>query len=198
MIVSRETFTRLETYKRLVKQWNPRINLVAAADVEELQARHIDDCMQVADMTAAESGRWADLGSGGGLPGIVMAIVKADTGLSFVLIESDQRKAAFLRTVVRETGLGNTTVISQRIEALPPLDAAFVSARALAPLTKLMAYLDRHLAPGGKAFLMKGRQWRSEVEDARTEWRFGCMVHPSVTQDGAAILEISGVSHGAA
>ena len=81
--------------------------------------------------------------------------------------------------------------------ALPPLNAAYVSARALAPLRQLMAYLHLHLAPTGTAFLMKGRQWQAEVEDAKAEWSFDYVAHPSRTQDGAVTLEVSGVSHGA-
>jgi 16S rRNA (guanine527-N7)-methyltransferase len=88
-------------------------------------------------------------------------------------------------------------VLSQRIEAVAPLNAAYISARALAPLRQLMAYLDLHLAPSGKAFLMKGRQWQAEVEDALISWVFDHVAHPSRTQDDAAILEISGVRHGA-
>ena len=138
-----------------------------------------------------------DMGSGGGLPGLVLAIAKADTNLVFTLVESDQRKAAFLRTVIRETGLGNAEVAAKRIETLLPLNAAYASARALAPLRQLMAYLHLHLTPTGTAFLMKGRQWQTEVEDAKREWIFDYVAHPSRTQEGAATLEISGVSHGA-
>lgn len=198
MIVSRETVQRLEIYKNLLRQWNPRINLVAPTTLAEVQTRHIGDSLQLAAICDAGQGLWADLGSGGGLPGLVMAISKSDSDLTFTLVESDQRKAAFLRTVIRETGLCNASVQTGRIEQVQALNAAYVSARALAPLPKLMAYLDRHLAPTGRAFLMKGRQWQSEVEDAKAEWDFDCKVHPSATQDGAAILEVSGVSHGTA
>ncbi|VDS07768.1 16S rRNA methyltransferase GidB [Paracoccus haematequi] len=128
---------------------------------------------------------------------MVMAIAKADTKVAFTLVESDQRKAAFLRTVIRQAGLPRVTVLAQRIEAIPPLNAAYVSARALAPLPQLMAYLDLHLAPSGTAFLMKGRQWKTEIEEAKRDWSFDYVAHPSRTQDGAAILEVSGVKHGA-
>lgn len=197
MSVSRETSERLEIYEQLLIRWNPRINLVAEGSLADLRARHVQDSLQVGDLMDGAEGHWVDLGSGGGLPGIVLAIAKADTALFFTLVESDQRKAAFLREVIRKTGLKNARVIVDRIEAVPPLNAAYISARALAPLPKLMSYLDLHLAPAGKAYLMKGRQWQSEVEDARIEWNFNCIAHPSRTQEGAATLEISGVSHGA-
>jgi 16S rRNA (guanine527-N7)-methyltransferase len=197
MTVSRETSERLKIYQDLLLRWNSRINLVAPRSLPELRTRHIDDCLQVAALTNASSGHWMDMGSGGGLPGLVLAIAKADTDLAFTLVESDQRKAAFLRTVIRETGLGNAEIAAQRIETLPPLNAAYASARALAPLRQLMAYLNLHLAPTGTAFLMKGRQWQAEVEDAKREWIFDYVAHPSRTQEGAATLEISGVTHGA-
>ena len=197
MSVSRETAERLAIYQGMIRQWNPRINLVAPSTLDDLENRHIADCLQVADLAGATTGTWADLGSGGGLPGLVLAIAQADTDTDFTLIESDQRKAAFLRAVVRETGLRRVTVLPRRIEAVPSLNAAYVSARALAPLRQLVAYLALHLAPSGRAFLMKGRQWQAEVEDARQDWIFDHVAHPSRTQDGAAILEVSGVKHGA-
>lgn len=197
MSVSRETTERLEIYCSLLQQWNPRINLVAPSTLTDLQNRHIADALQLTDLARATEGSWVDLGSGGGLPGMVMAIAKADTKVAFTLVESDQRKAAFLRTVIRQAGLPRVTVLAQRIEAIPPLNAAYVSARALAPLPQLMAYLDLHLAPSGTAFLMKGRQWKTEIEEAKRDWSFDYVAHPSRTQDGAAILEVSGVKHGA-
>lgn len=197
MSVSRETTERLEIYCSLLQQWNPRINLVAPSTLTDLQNRHIADALQLNDLTQATEGSWVDLGSGGGLPGMVMAIAKADTKVAFTLVESDQRKAAFLRTVIRQAGLPRVTVLAQRIEAIPPLNAAYVSARALAPLPQLMAYLNLHLASSGTAFLMKGRQWKTEIEEAHRDWSFDYVAHPSRTQDGAAILEVSGVKHGA-
>jgi 16S rRNA (guanine527-N7)-methyltransferase len=197
MTVSRETSERLEIYASMLQRWNPHINLVASSTLNDLEARHIKDSLQLTHLASPEGGVWADLGSGGGLPGLIIAIAFAGRANTFVLVESDQRKAAFLRAVVRETELTKVTVLSQRIEAVQPLNAEYVSARALAPLGELMAYLDLHLAPSGKAFLMKGRQWRTEVEEAAKAWSFDYTAHPSHTQDGAAILEISGVKHGA-
>lgn len=197
MSVSRETSARLEYYQAMLRKWNQRINLVSPSTLANMETRHIADCLQLADLADPADDEWTDLGSGGGLPGLILAIAKADTRTAFTLIESDQRKAAFLRSVIRETELPRVTVLSQRIESVPPLNAAYVSARALAPLGQLMAYLDLHLAPSGKAFLMKGRQWQTEIEEARRHWIFDYVAHPSRTQDGAAILEVSGVRHGA-
>lgn len=196
MNVSRETERRLGIYAQKLCQWNRHINLVAPSTIKDLKNRHFKDCLQILDVIGFEADDWVDLGSGGGLPGLVLAIALAETQLSFTLIESDQRKVAFLRAVVRESGLKNVTVLARRIENVPPLNAACISARALAPLPQLMAYLDLHLAGTGKAFLMKGRQWQSEVDEARRNWVFDYVAHPSRTEDGAAILEVSGVRHG--
>lgn len=198
MIVSRETSERLKIYRDLLIKWNSRINLVSSSTLPDIEKRHFDDCLQVAALAKAKSGIWVDLGSGGGLPGLVLAICKEDPNVKFILVESDQRKAAFLRSVIREIRLANVTVLTNRIEALPPLNAAYVSARALAPLGQLMAYLTLHLAPSGKAFLMKGLHWQEEVKDAKKDWNFNYIAHPSQTQEGAAILEVSGVRHGGA
>lgn len=197
MTVSRETSERLEIYESLVRRWNPRINLVASGTLAVFRDRHITDSQYVARLTDARSGVWLDLGSGGGLPGLVLAIEFAYTALDFILVESDLRKAAFLRTVVRETGLQNVRVMAHRIESLSPQSASYASARALAPLPQLMAYLDRHLLPDGKAFLMKGQRWQDEVRQAQRDWTFDCVAHPSPTEPGAATLEISGVTRGA-
>lgn len=193
--VSRETMARLEGYEDLIRRWNPRINLVAPSSLPHIRQRHIEDCLQITQYIAPNGGLWVDLGSGGGLPGLVIAIVNADQDTQFLLVESDQRKSVFLRTVIRELGLKNASVKTARIEEIDPLNAAYISARALAPLPRLMPYLQRHLAPDGQAWLMKGQQWQSELAEAEQNWRFNVNAHPSLTQDGAAILEISRISY---
>ena len=196
MNVSRETGVRLEQYEDLLRHCNSRINLIAPSTVSDIRQRHIEDCLQLARICPASKGTWLDIGSGGGLPGLILAIAKADSDLKFTLIESDQRKATFLRTVIRELALTNCRVIAKRIEGVEPLNTDYISARALAPLPRLMAYLDHHLSKDGQAWLMKGQQWQTEIEDARADWTFTCEAFPSETQQGAAILKISGLSHG--
>ncbi|MCF3974345.1 16S rRNA (guanine(527)-N(7))-methyltransferase RsmG [Paracoccus salsus] len=193
--VSRETTDRLAAYESLIIRWNARINLVAPSTIANLRDRHIQDCLQIARHAQPDGGLWADLGSGGGLPGIVLAIVFAHTRTEFNLIESDQRKAAFLRTVIRELGLSRATVLPRRIEDVKPLKAAYVSARALAPLPRLMAYLMQHMAHDGEAWVMKGQRWQEELQAAKVEWNFNAEILPSQTMTGAAILKINGVQH---
>lgn len=122
---------------------------------------------------------------------MVIAIMRPDVHIS--LVESDKRKCSFLRSVVRETGLDNVTVLNTRIEQAEPLKAANLSARALAPLPVLMPYVERHLDRTGTAWLMKGRNWESEVKEARQDWHFDLVAHPSVTDPDAVILELTGI-----
>ena len=186
--VSRETQERLDLYAALLRKWTPRINLVAPNTLPDLWTRHIVDSAQIARYSQETDRTWADLGSGGGLPGIVIAILRDD--ITMTLVESDARKAAFLRTVLRETGT-SARVLNQRIETVPPLSADVVSARALAPLSRLLYHAERHLAANGRALFPKGIRYREEREAALETWQFRCEEHPSSTQSGAVILEIS-------
>ncbi len=192
--VSRETSERLEQFVALVRKWNPRINLIAKSTVDEIWERHIRDSLQVFDV-APRGDRWVDIGSGGGFPGVVAAIAAkgAAPDLRFTLIESDQRKCAFLRTASRELGL-NIEVLAQRIEAAPPQSADILSARALASLSDLLEHAERHLAADGTALFQKGANWEKEVEEARQAWTFRYDAIKSQTNEAAVILKIEGVS----
>lgn len=190
MNVSRET-ELLARYANLIRRWNPAVNLVSPASLNNLEQRHISDSLQLARLPAIVGKDWVDLGSGGGLPGLVVAIAHPDTAVT--LVESDLRKASFLRTAIRELGLANTNVIASRIEGLDRLDAANVSARALAPLPLLLSYVARHIHQNGTAWLMKGRNWRSELAEAQKDWAFDLKVHNSETDADAVIMEVTGI-----
>lgn len=192
--VSRETIARLERFAALLHKWNPRINLVSRNSLNALWSRHIDDSLQVFGCVQPR-GHWVDLGSGGGFPGIIVAILALDEcpDLKVTLIESDQRKATFLRAAARETGAA-CTVIAERIEDVDPQGAQIVSARALADLDRLLGFADRHLATDGIALFPKGVTWEKEVADARGQWKFDVDPITSRTEDGAVILKIEGVS----
>lgn len=188
--VSRETLERLSCFHELLLKWNPRINLIAKSTTKDVWSRHIWDSAQL--YALGQTARsWADLGSGGGFPGLIIAILSKenDPRRHFHLVESDQRKASFLRTVIRELRLSADVHVA-RIESLPSLNADVVSARALAPLDRLLGYLDRHMAPDGFALVMKGENWQKEVEIARKTWSFGLEQNASVTSPNAAILKI--------
>lgn len=188
--VSRETLDRLVTFQHLVEKWTPKINLISKSSISEIWDRHIIDSLQLFDL-APTADRWVDLGSGGGFPGLVIAIVAQEKGTPkhVTLVESDQRKCAFLRTAVRELSL-NVTVLSKRIEEIPSLGADVLSARALADLSQLLGLATQHLQPDGCALFPKGAQWEKELSDARQMWSFSCESVTSKTNPAAAILKI--------
>lgn len=191
--VSRETSDRLESFAQLVRKWTAKINLISKNTVDEIWDRHIRDSMQLLDL-APDFDHWADLGSGGGFPGVVIAILAKQRAANptFTLVESDLRKAAFLRTAVRELDL-DAEVLAERIENLPPLSADVLSARALADLTTLVSFADVHLAPTGTAIFPKGRNWRAEHEKAQEAWSYSLSPVDSQTDEDAAILLIKDI-----
>ncbi len=191
--VSRETLDRLTVFADLLKKWNPKINLVSRGTIEDMWVRHIQDSAQIFHLQQSATS-WVDLGSGGGLPGLVVAILvqEKNPDLHITMIESDQRKCAFLRTVSRELSL-KTSIIAERIEAASGQDAAILSARALAPLDVLLGFVDRHMAKDGTALLPKGAQWKKEVDNAQIHWRFDYEAITSVTEEKAVILKVKGV-----
>lgn len=157
--VSRETFEELRAYRSLVRRWTPAINLVSKASVDDLWQRHIADSAQVFAATGAESAQsWVDLGSGGGFPGLVVAVLAKELrpDLRVTLVESDLRKATFLRQAAQALSL-SVTVHSVRIESLAPQNADVLSARALAPLSDLLAHAERHLRKGASLSSPKAR-----------------------------------------
>lgn len=194
--VSRETFNRLEIFADLLKRWNPRINLVSRNSLKDLWTRHIVDSVQVFRCVEVK-GHWVDLGSGGGFPGMICAIMAADESpdTRFTLVESDQRKSAFLRSAARECGV-KCNVLSRRIETIDPLEADILSARALADLSVLLSYCQRHLRDTGIALFPKGATWQKEVDEARKQWNFEAEPITSLTEPQAVILKIKGVSRG--
>ena len=155
--VSRETFLRLKEYEKLLFKWNAKINLVSRSTLDNFWNRHVLDSAQFLSSVGEKAGKWVDLGSGGGLPGLVVAILsdEIEPVNKLFLVEADARKAVFLKTVCRELGL-KVKVYNNRIEELPPISANIVSARALAPLKTLCLYAKNHLEKDGVAVFAKG------------------------------------------
>ncbi|OZB04968.1 MAG: 16S rRNA (guanine(527)-N(7))-methyltransferase RsmG, partial [Rhizobiales bacterium 39-66-18] len=171
--VSRETFSRLETIANLLTKWQKTINLVSPATIPELWTRHIADSLQLMTHVNYDVRAWVDLGSGGGFPGLVVAAVLAERDGGHVdLVESDSRKSAFLREAARLADLP-VSVHPQRIEqvaeALAP-GKHVVSARALAPLPKLLALAAPFFAAGAIGIFPKGKDWQRELTEARKDW----------------------------
>jgi 16S rRNA (guanine527-N7)-methyltransferase len=167
-------------------EWNSRINLVAKAPEETLWQRHVMDCWQL--LPLLPPGPMADLGSGGGLPGIILAIGRDD---AVHLIESDKRKAAFLWEASRVLGLTNVHVHSQRFEAVAIPDLALVTARALAPLRELLPHAAKLLGPTGIAVFPKGRNAEVELTAAAPHWFMQVERFASRTDSEATIFRLS-------
>ncbi len=192
--VSRETQERLEHFVALFQKWAKSINLVAPSTLESFQKRHIADSVQIFQLLPGPH-HWVDLGSGGGFPGIVTAILLAEQGAGHVdLIESNQKKAAFLRVCLRECE-ARGTVHAARIEdvakTIPHCDA--ISARALAELDVLFGYCRSWAEnnPALRLLLHKGRDYEREVQKARGRWEFDLLKHNSVVERDSVILEIT-------
>jgi len=192
--VSRETIAALEVYEKLLKKWNPAINLVSVSTLNDVWRRHFLDSAQIWGLRPNDITKWVDLGSGGGFPGLVLAVIAKEVApdMAFVLVESDIRKATFLREVSRTLSL-NTTIHAQRIEELEPQNGDVVSARALAPLPKLLPLAARHLGNSGICLFSKGESVETELTEARKYWKFTLEKSPSITGSGGIILKIGGL-----
>ena len=190
MNVSRETRERLEHYVAQLLKWNKRINLVSKSTVEQVWDRHILDSLQVFDLVD-DPKDWTDIGSGGGLPGLVVAVCALEKfpEMHTTLIESDQRKSAFCRSIARDLSL-NVSIKTERIEAADPQGAHILSARALAPLDMLLSFTERHRAPDGTALFLKGQNWQAEVNESLASWSFKFEKIVSKTEPSAVILKI--------
>lgn len=189
--LSPETGRRLDLYVKLLEKWQPTINLVAPSTLREIWHRHVADSLQVG-AALPDARIWVDLGSGGGFPGLVTAIALADTpGARVHLIESDKRKAAFLRTVSRETG-APAEVHAARIEEVvrawrgPSPDA--VSARALAPLSQLAAYAEPFLESGATGAFLKGESVEAELTGLSASHKFEIESIPSSIDQAGRLL----------
>lgn len=195
--VSRETMDRLRLYADLVRRWNPAINLVSASTLPTLWNRHFADSAQAYFVASPEAGRWIDLGSGGGFPGAVAAIlaVEFSPGISVTCIDSDIRKCEFVRTLSRSLEIP-IDVCPRRIEDVAPRNAEYVSARAVAPLPRLLALVHRHLSETGTAVLHKGARAHVEIEKALESWRFNVEKHPGVSCPNSVILRIGDLALG--
>ena len=193
--VSRETIKRLRIFESVIKRWAPAINLVSRNDRDYIWERHIADSLEMVGVAPASFQHWLDLGSGGGFPGVVVAIIALEnkTAGRVTLVESDKRKAVFLREALRETG-SHAEVVNERIESIAHQDADVVSARALASLTSLIDLSTPHMTTPAVGVFAKGKKWREELREAQQKWSFKYTHHQSKLNPEAAILKIEGIS----
>ena len=190
--VSRETYERLVAFESVFQRWSRRINLAAPSTLNDLWERHILDSAQLLRL-APEALRWLDVGSGGGFPGAVMAILLADKpGAEGHLVESNRKKAAFLIAALNEVGVF-PRVHAKRIEDCYDVvpTPQIVTARALAALPLLIELTEPWLRTGARALFHKGRDYQREVEESGNTWRFDLIEHEDKVDAAAIILEVS-------
>ena len=199
--VSRETQDRLTVFHDLLRRWQARINLISPSTVDHIWERHMADSMQCSALFPNLK-HLVDIGSGAGFPGMVMAIVMAESDEGRVeFIESNGKKCAFLQTVVRETGLKSAGIEVHvhhgRIEdVLFGLDASeLITARAVAPLKDLLELTKGFLSGSTKGLFPKGRDHRGEIEVAEKTWIFDCESIPSRFEQGSVLLKISNLKN---
>jgi 16S rRNA (guanine527-N7)-methyltransferase len=199
--VSHETLVRIQTYLAVLDDWRGRLNLIGPSEGRHLWRRHVHDSLQLLADIRPDERRIVDLGSGAGFPGLILAC--ALHGRSEVtLVEKSVRKAEFLETAIRETGL-TTRVVNDRIDEAGqgrPINTSnnnslngydLVTARALAPLPKLLGYASVCLKPSGRCLFLKGREATTELTQARESWTFDLSARASASNPEGQVLAIS-------
>jgi 16S rRNA (guanine527-N7)-methyltransferase len=190
--VSRETEARLDAYVDLLGQWQTKTNLVAPSTLPQLWTRHIADSLQLLSL-APEAKLWADLGSGGGFPGVVLACALADVeGARVDLVERNAKKAAFLREAIRITASPGIIHLMDIGDYVDRSEGAIdcVTARALAPLQVLLGFAEPVVKRGAKALFLKGQDVEDELTEATKYWNIEPRLHSSRTGGGGWIVEL--------
>lgn len=185
--VSRETIEKLEIYISLLQQWNKKINLVSQQGMDQVWKRHVYDSFQLIRYLDSSVKSIADLGSGGGFPGLILAL---STDIPVILIESDKRKTIFLREVLRQTKT-QATVLCQRIENVNAISVDVVTARALTSLTQLLEFSKNILNKNGYCLFLKGRSIDLEIEEAQKNWKINYKTFSSQTNADGVIVKIN-------
>jgi 16S rRNA (guanine527-N7)-methyltransferase len=190
--VSRETLARLEAYAALLVQWSARINLVGRDTLPDLWRRHFLDAAQLHALIPQTAAGLVDLGSGAGFPGLVLAILGMPNLKLVELVEADAKKCAFLREAARITKTG-VAIRHARIETVPSHPVDVVTARALAPLDRLLPYAARFLGPASRCLFLKGERVAEELTRARQDWTMNAVLHPSRSDPRGVVLELQQV-----
>ncbi|MES2984284.1 MAG: 16S rRNA (guanine(527)-N(7))-methyltransferase RsmG [Pseudomonadota bacterium] len=189
--VSRETFSHLEGYVGLLLKWNAKINLIGPTTESDVWSRHVEDALQLLPLLPPTATSLADLGSGAGLPGMILAIARPD--IAVTLVEIDQRKSAFLQEVKRALALDHVTIEAKDLHTLT---ARFdvVTARALAPLKELLAMAYPLLQPGAICLFPKGENFANELAATGNDWSYQHQLFPSLTNKKSSIISITELS----
>ena len=191
--VSRETLSRLKAYVDVLTDWNARHNLVSARSLEDVWRRHVWDSAQLVPLMPAYTKTVADLGSGAGFPGLVVAEMLRGRA-TVVLYESTRKKADFLEAAAQRMGL-NVGIRNVRIEAGRHEPVDVVTARALAPLDKLLGYAQQMAGKHTVCLFLKGQSLAVELTEAHKSWKMKTLQHPSATDPSGVILEVRELRH---
>jgi 16S rRNA (guanine527-N7)-methyltransferase len=187
--VSRETLSHLKIYLSLLEDWNARHNLVSDSSLKDAWRRHFWDSAQLLPLVPKGAISLVDLGAGAGFPGLVLAELLRERAFRVVLFESIGKKARFLEAVARRLSL-NVEVRNMRIEAAKPEAFDVVTARALAPLPRLLPYAQRFWGPPTVGLFLKSQNVGGELTEARKSWRMRLEQHPSHSDSSGIVLEI--------
>jgi len=189
MNVSRETKEKLLQYVSLLEKWNNSINLIAPSTVPDIWNRHIEDSLQIIPLLPKEKSNIIDIGSGAGLPGVVISLCSEH---NVTMVDSDQKKALFLTETRRRLG-ASYDVFRDRIENIDGQTYDIVTSRACANLTKLLELSENFLEEKSYCLFHKGKNYSKEIEDAEKKWSFALEVIPSITDNEAAILKLTNI-----
>ena len=188
--VSRETLQKIADFVDLLLLWNKKLNLISKNTVADIYDRHILDSLQLMQYIGSREQKILDLGTGAGLPGMVLHIAGYR---NMTLVESIKKKCLFLSEVKERLAL-TTEIINARIEDLKPMKCDIITARAVAPLDKLLGLIYAHCNKNSKILFLKGRNYRAEIENAQNLWSFNYKSYKSITSDESVILEITNVA----
>lgn len=178
---------------RLLEKWQKVQNLVSRETLADYWTRHVADSLQLAQYFPTETRRICDLGSGGGFPALPLAVALKDSDTQFTLVESNGRKVAFLRAVTRELNL-SVNVLDKRIDSIVSRETGQVdvfTARALAPLRKLCAFIHPLWSPHSCALFHKGREYVEECRESDAHWHCNMLKHASVVDPESVVLEMT-------
>ena len=191
--VSRETLDLFLLYAEILAKWQVKINLISGNTIDNVWIRHFLDSAQLYDLVPTGSKTLLDIRSGAGFPGMVLAVMGVK---NVTLVEADSRKCLFLREVLRQTGK-HANIVNCRIEEFDGGCYDIITARALAPMDKLLTYINPHFGPSTKGIFLKGEQVDRELTKAKKQWKLKYKTIPSITSDGGSIIIVEKISSGA-
>ena len=189
--VSRETINSFSEYEALLSKWNKKINLISPNTLVDLWVRHFLDSGQIINHVDASGKKWVDVGAGAGFPGLVVALLLRDRKIDcdMVLVERNTKKVFFLNEVIRKLNL-NVKVVNNNVDAIEPLNADILTARAFSELKKLIELSVRHRKEKGVCFFLKGENYRFELDKTLNYWFFDYDILDSISNYSGKIIRV--------